>query len=303
MNRPPHHLADHAGDELLSAHLDDAVEGEERVALEEHLAACALCRERLSRLGAHAPALSVEPLDDVARRRLVGNALAAFDDRVVAPRRRPPVWWRSPQLLAAAAVTLLMAIGLTAVLSSGGDDDAESVAANAGGGEGFAIPEDVVVGHIGTFDDPAALRTYLGTEAEQSAGGSGGGAAISGGGAGDSAGSTTGEADQAPADGDEAPTDEGTAAPEPAPQELRAPPARTASRPASEDPGGRADAERCLETLGDAVPADAEIALVATGTFQDQRAVALVFEADGRFLAFVAARDGCTILAFQSFAG
>lgn len=296
MNRPPHHLADHAGDELLSAHLDDAVEGEERVALEEHLAACDRCRERLARLGAHASALSVEPLDDVARRRLVGNALAAFDDRVVAPRRRPPAWWRSPQLLAAAAVTLLMAIGLTTVLSSGGDDNAESVATNAGAGEGFAIPEDVVVGDIGTFDDPAALRTYLGVEAERLSGGSGGGASMSGGDTGDSAGSATGDADEAPAD-------EGAAAPESAPQELRAPPARTGSRPATEDRDGRADAERCLGTLGDTVPADAEIALVATGTFQDQRAVALVFESDGRFLAFVAARDGCTILAFQSFAG
>lgn len=291
MNRPPHHLADHAADELLSAHLDGTVEGEERVALEEHLDACDRCRDRLTRLGAHTSALSVESLDDVTRRRLVGNALEAFDDRVVAARRRPPTWWRSPRLAAAAVVTLLMAIGLTTVLSSGGDDDADSVASGIDADGGSAVPEDVVIGDIGAFDDPAALRNYLGVAAEQVSGGvtsgeSGdsatGGGAITQEGSGGTAG-----AGEAPA-GEEEPTD--------------ASPTRSESR-LSRDADARTAAERCLGALGEAMPTDAEIALVATGTFQDRPAVALVFEAGGRFAAFVAARDDCTILAFQSFPG
>lgn len=298
MNRPPHHLADHAADELLSAHLDDTVEGEERVALEEHLDACDRCRDRRARLGGHASDLGVEPVDDVTRRRLVGNALDAFDDRVMVARRPPPTWWRSPRLAAAAVVTLLVAIGLTTVLAGGGDDRADSVASRAQSGDASAVPGDVVVGHIGAFDDPAALRSYLGIEAERLAEGSGGAALSSGGGADDSA---TDSAGGGSADADEAPADDGTVAPESAPEDVEA--HATVSRAPAEDPAARADAERCLGALGDAMPTDAEIVLVATGTFRDHRAVALVFEADERFAAFVAARADCTILAFQSFPG
>ncbi len=295
MNRPPHHLADHAGDDLLSAHLDDAVEGEERVALEEHLDACDPCQARLARLGAHSSDLRVEPLDDVTRRRLVGTALSAFDDRVVAPRHRPPAWWQSPRLLAAAMVALLLAIGLTTALSQGGDDDADSVAADAQSGEASAIPEDVVIGDIGTFDDPATLRNYLGAEPHTATGGAGAGLGADSSDSDDTSGAAEEGADEI--DGSDAP-----AAESPPPVEA-APTADGRSSQLSPDPDARSDAERCLGALGDAMPTDAEITLVATGTFQDRPAVALVFEADGRFAAFVAARDDCTILAFQSFPG
>lgn len=294
MNRPPHHLADHAGDELLSAHLDDAVEGEERVALEEHLDACDPCQARLALLGAHSSDLRVEPLDDVTRRRLVGTALSAFDDRVVAPRHRPPAWWQSPRLLAAAMVALLLAIGLTTVLSQGGDD-ADSAATRAQGSDASAIPDDVVVGHIGAFDDPATLRNYLGTELHAATGGAAGETSAESSDSDDTSGTADEGADQV--DGSDAPAEES-----PAPVEA-APTAGDRSFQLAPDPDARVDAERCLGALGDAMPTDAEIALVATGTFQDERAVALVFETDGRFAAFVAARDDCTILAFQSFPG
>lgn len=292
MNRPPHHLADHAGDELLSAHLDDAVEGEERVALEEHLDTCDPCQARLARLGAHASDLRVEPLDDVTRRRLVGNALEAFDDRVVAPRRRPPTWWQSPRLLAAAMVALLLAIGLTTVLSRGGDDTADSAASRAQSGDASAIPDDVVIGDIGTFDDPATLRNYLGAELHAATGGGTGGLNAESSDSDDTSGTAEDGTDQL-AGGD---------APAESPQEA-APTAGGRSLQLAPDPDARVDAARCLGALGDAMPTDAEITLVATGTFQDRPAVALVFEADGRFAAFVAARDDCTILAFQSFPG
>ncbi len=294
MNRPPHHLADHAGDELLSAHLDDAVEGEERVALEEHLDACGPCQARRARLGAHASDLHVEPLDDLTRRRLVGNALAAFDDRVVAPRRRPPAWWQSPRLLAAAMVALLLAVGLTTVLSRG-DDNADSVAATAPGGDASAIPDDVVIGDIGTFDDPATLRNYLGTELHAATGGGAAGMSADSSDSDDTSGTAEEDADDL--DGSDAPATESP------PQVEAAPTAGGRSLQLAPDPDARGDAERCLAALGDAMPTDAEITLVATGTFQDRPAVALVFEADGRFAAFVAARDDCTILAFQSFPG
>lgn len=302
MNRPPHHLADHAGDELLSAHLDDAVEGEERVALEEHLDACDPCQARLARLGAHSSDLRVEPLDEVTRRRLVGTALSAFDDRVVAPRHRPPAWWQSPRLLAAAMVALLLAIGLTTVLSQGGDD-ADSVASRAEGGDASAIPEDVIIGDIGTFDDPATLRNSLGAELHTATGGRAAGDSAASSDSGDASGTAEGDTSGTAEEGaDEFDGSDAPAAESPQPMEA-APTADGRSSQPSPDPDARSDAERCLGALGDAMPADAEITLVATGTFQDRPAVALVFESDGRFAAFVAARDDCAILAFQSFPG
>ena len=73
--------------------------------------------------------LAVPPLDDVTRRRLVGNTLAALDqadeaDEVDEPRER-----RSWAPLAAAAVVILLVVAGFVALGQGGDDSSSDTAA------------------------------------------------------------------------------------------------------------------------------------------------------------------------------
>ncbi len=74
-------------------------------------------------------ALAVTPLDDVTRRRLVRNALAALDqadeaDEVDEPRERRS--WAP--LVAAAVVILLVVVGIVALGQGGGDSSSDTAA-------------------------------------------------------------------------------------------------------------------------------------------------------------------------------
>lgn len=94
---------------LLSAYVDDAMRGDERVALDAHLSTCAPCRVLVDDLASiRAAASSLEPLVPPAR---VWHQLAT----AAAAQPRRSAWqlgWFSWRPLTAAAMAVLIAAGL-----------------------------------------------------------------------------------------------------------------------------------------------------------------------------------------------
>lgn len=115
---------------LSGAYAVDALDDDEKVLFEAHLADCADCRAEVASLReashllasttevAPPPALRERLFDDIATVRPVPPVTPRRDDRVEVPRRR-----RAPVLLAAAAAAVLIGGGAVVALQPWDDDE------------------------------------------------------------------------------------------------------------------------------------------------------------------------------------
>lgn len=111
----------------LAVYALDALEPDERAAVDAHLATCAGCREELDAYRATLGRMTVpeEPPDEVwagisEQIRTTSDGDLPAEVVPLAPRRRP--WLRSPRVLAAAAaVVLVLGVGAVLVTLQGSD--------------------------------------------------------------------------------------------------------------------------------------------------------------------------------------
>jgi hypothetical protein len=107
-------MSAHLADELLAAHLDGTLSPSEREAAESHLAVCAQCREELELAGGARDALRALPTELRPPRDIVAAVTREATGRPVvaaAAPSEPPRWYR-----AAAVVAVAAAIGLGAII-------------------------------------------------------------------------------------------------------------------------------------------------------------------------------------------
>jgi hypothetical protein len=307
---------DHLDDEILSALLDGAAESDHGAAPGAHLGSCGSCAARQDELRAARTAVAaapVEPLDDLARRRLVAAALQAADSGAALPagnalRPGGRARWlqRHPTLIGAVAAVLVgLLVGVPFVIGDGGDSERTlSAQAPADLRDESAGP---FVGDLGDLGDRQNVRlrlsgresatdTFAYAPAEPgpspAAGGASGGAPLSaptpsgGGLAGSGARSsappevTAGAAEKAQADSatDAARNTEGFSS--------------------GQDDGGRdrADAAACVATLLDGAARGGRLLRSGVGTYQGRPSVVASFDLEGGTVAFVTARSGCAVL-------
>ena len=285
----------HLDDETLSGAIDGVVDEAGTV----HLSACAECtrrRDELSRARAALAGASVEPLDELTRRRLVAAAVAA---RGTPARSRP--WYARPALAGAAAAAVLVVLVAVPMLS--GRDDA-NLAATAESD----LATGTYLGDLGDLSDPALLRQRLlglaaGEEAatmaaeapeahlaEDSSGGASAGMPVPG-------------AAPAPA----APVPDAfrdvpagaVSSPPAAPEALDATSGPVERRDGAEKSAvlDRAVTEQCTTALAGGPARGATLVAVAGGTYEGTPAVVAAFAADdGTSTAYIAARDDCRLL-------
>ncbi|HEY3669294.1 MAG TPA: hypothetical protein VGN51_00025 [Acidimicrobiia bacterium] len=120
--------------------------------------------------------LEVEPLDEVARRRLVSTAMSetGMPETGMPETRRPPRTWR---WIAAAAAVVVVAVGTVAVVTAnGGHDEPQATRERSTALAPKALEQELAaapdVGDFGDLDDAknlAALRTALGESFASSA--------------------------------------------------------------------------------------------------------------------------------------
>ena len=327
---------DHLDDETLSALLDGASDGASADAA-AHLGACDRCAERQAELSAARAALAaspVEPLDELARRRLVAAAVRAADDApageaaagaAVTGRTR----WaqRHPAVLGSVAAALLaVLVGVPFVVGNHGGGSAEkslSAAPNAAREEAGGV----FLGDLGDLTDRDRLRLRLtgGTAADSASAGTGGAFAPSepaGSAAGGATPSAAAVPSAAPASGGLAgsagsgrtlgPGSPGAPAPAAATptnggvtsaQKSAAPtpPAAGANSPeafASDQPSARdrADADACVAALLKGPARGGRLTGSGVGTWRGRPAVVAAFKLSGGTVAFVTDRSGCAVL-------
>lgn len=303
MNRPPHHLSD----EALSAHADVASDRATRREVEDHLDSCDRCAARLETLSRARDALRgglVEPVDQLARRRLVSRAVsaAAAGGAAGRPSRRVAI------LTAAAAV--VVTVGVVGAARLGGDRGEPQLAIQA---FGLPIGAAEIVEEAGALDDPSQLEAVLRNQVFVAPGGSGGRAAGSGGGsaavsveefdAADSAASAGGqEAPSQIASADEATSgDAGTPATGGPPVAIEAAPTEGFMlRMPSEET--LTAITRCYRAVAGSLSEESRLTAAATGSYSNQRVVVLGFRTKTtRLLAMVLSRNDCSIVTAQSF--
>ena len=316
---------DHLDDEILSALLDgdtsaDGAGGDAAA----HLRACDRCAGRQAELAGARAALAaapVEPLDELARRRLVATALAAAEATPAseAPAAAPISIGRSrarrhPALIgSAAAVVLAVLVGVPFVLDNRGPGSRETLTAQAPLESAGSF-----LGDLGDLSDRDRLRLRL-----------------SGSAAGDTYASAPAEAGPSPAAGapeaapvaSAAPVAGGLAATQGGPvASTTAPPADASTRAAGRNSGGstaskaapespaadtaasnegfagdqsardRADTDRCVAALLNGPARGGRLTRSGTGTYQGRPAIVASFELSGGTEAFITDRDDCDVL-------
>jgi len=307
MNTTPNHL----DDEILSALLDgDAGDGGDSD-VAAHLRACDRCSGRQRELAAARAALAgapVEPVDELTRRRLMANALAA------APAVGRSRWAsRHPALIgSAAAVVLAVLVGIPFVVGDDGKSgDADtSLAAPAPPG---ATQESATayLGDLGDLSDRESLRLRL-TSGQLSD-------TFAYGPMEPGASPAAGAPSAAPV-ASPAPTNGGLASTTTAPgaggrssrpsggggsaEKAASSPAADAAtsnagaQQATDEAAGRdrADTDACVAALLNGPAKGGRLTASGTGSFQNRPAIVAVFDLAGGRVAFVADRSGCGVL-------
>jgi len=171
----------HLADELLSAHVDDALTSDESAKVANHLFTCGACSERVDRLRATRRAVAALPLEAPTRALDLGFTRAP----------RPQPWWqrlvpaRTPSWappLAAAAVVAALAVGLAPALlrATASRQSAETALGAPGRSQKQALPavpaasgapaadSAVTNGAAGSAARPAPGSQFLGSLAADS---------------------------------------------------------------------------------------------------------------------------------------
>lgn len=141
--------------ELISAKVDDALTAEESAALEEHLAACAACRDLLADLEVlhqELPGLAAQPPAD-----LKDHVMAAVHQSKVTPFQSRKTQWRWRSLASLAAVLVLVVVGGSALRQWDG------IASRTGSGQAPAAGAEVAMAQDTGSAAPAALPEDQGT--------------------------------------------------------------------------------------------------------------------------------------------
>lgn len=148
-------MSAHLADELLAAHLDGTLPPSERAAAESHLEVCAQCREELELAGGARDALRALPTELRPPRDVVAEVTRETTGRpVVAPTAPsgPPRWYR-----AAAVVAVAAAIGLGAIIVPrlGGGDQADRALSGGTAAEASRIePSSTAAAGLEAGDGP-----------------------------------------------------------------------------------------------------------------------------------------------------
>jgi hypothetical protein len=289
-----------------------------------HLRACDRCAGRQAELAAARSALAaapVEPLDDLARRRLVAAALAAAEAAPAAevPAAVTPIGrsrWarRHPALIgSAAAVLLAVLVGVPFVVGNGGSGGDHTLAAQAP----VQSSSDSFLGDLGDLSDRDRLRLRLSGASDTYA------AAPAEAGPSPAAGSPAAAPlpVASPGGGGFAGTANGLAA------TTTAPPPAAASRTAGRDTGAggstaskaapesatdsasadqayasdqsardRADTDRCVAALLNGPARGGRLTRAGTGTYRGRPAIVASFELSGGTEAFITDRADCAVL-------
>jgi len=312
--------SDHLDDEIISALLDGDADGEPDAAA--HLRACDRCSGRQAELAGARAALAaarVEPLDELARRRLVAAALAAAGAdpaagvRAVTPIGRSRWARRHPALVgSAAAVVLALLVGVPFVVDKGGSGRDQTLTAQAP----LQNSADSFLGDLGDLSDRDRLRLRLSGLSDSyaavppeagpspAAGAASpaplvGAAPGSGGSAGlpndavvsttlapQASGRTAGPAQEAG----------GSAASKGAPE--AASDRATADQGFSSDQSARdrADTDTCVAALLNGPARGGRLTRAGTGTYRGRPAIVASFELGGGTEAFITDRAGCAVL-------
>ncbi len=141
--------------ELISAKVDGALTAEESAALEEHLAACAACRDLLADLEVlhqELPGLAAQPPAD-----LKDHVMAAVHQSKVTPFQSRKTQWRWRSLASLAAVLVLVVVGGSALRQWDG------IASRTGSGQAPAAGAEVAMAQDTGSAAPAALPEDQGT--------------------------------------------------------------------------------------------------------------------------------------------
>lgn len=320
MNFTPDHLSDEALSALLDGDSDVSGEGSVGVDAAAHLRACDRCARRQAELAGARSALAaaaVEPLDELARRRLIATALAvagsapAGETAAAVPPGRGRWARRHPALIgSAAAVVLAVLVGVPFVLDNAGPGGGETLTAQAP-----LEPGGTFLGDLGDLSDrdrlrlrlsgvvsdsyalppseagpsPAAGATTAAPLAESSPG-AGGLAAKPG----DAVATTMAPA--APAAGSRSSTRQtgGDAATKEAADTATA--ANESFAYDDQSARDRADTDRCVAALLDGPARGGRLIRSATGAYQGRPAVVASFELSGGTVAFITDRSTCEVL-------
>jgi len=308
---------DHLDDEILSALLDGDADaaGADAAA---HLRACDRCAGRQAELAGARAALAaapVEPLDELARRRLVAAALEA--SRTTAADEEPSAavpmgqsrWARRhPAVIgSAAAVLLALLVGVPFVVDNGGPGGDRTLTAQAPRQDSA----DAFLGDLGDLSDRERLRLRLSGVAGETYG-----FAPAEAGPSPAAGAPTAAplAGAAPRSGGLAGTPKDAATTTLSPSAA----GRTAGREGAEEPAlesqatdtatagqgfaadqsarDRADTDTCVAALLDGPARGGRLTRSGTGTYQGRPAIVASFELSGGTVAFITDRSGCAVL-------
>jgi hypothetical protein len=166
MTEPAAPLPPDVVDELLSAALDGELDaaaaelGFTAAEAEARLAATPGTDERRAALAAARPALSVAPVPDDVRTRMIATALDAADDDELA-RRREQRGRRARIVVAlsAAAAAVLVLVGVASLVASQNDDDANVATDAAGGAPTEQLPERANASDLESDDAAGADQT------------------------------------------------------------------------------------------------------------------------------------------------
>ena len=284
----------HLDDETLSAALDKVDDSVDHV-VAAHLAGCAECSHRSERLAAARAALAgapVEPLDDLARRRLVARALAEASPALSATRQ----WYRHPALAGGIAAALLVGIAVTVPILRSGRPGRDTAATSS---EAALLASAPYLGDLGDVSDPSVLRARLRADLESpSAYGTSGSAS-----AGKSADNAAPGGSSAPAPA-LAPAAGGPGSPAPPAARTAAPSAPEAATDASrQDLHSQAQAldqtvtGQCTSTLARGPARGAHLVATGVATYRGDPVVAVAFATERGTTVYLAARDGCRVLA------
>jgi anti-sigma-K factor RskA len=163
----------------LAAYALDALDAEERRLVEEHIAGCAACGERLRWMQpavdvlpatvppeAPPPELKARIMEVVEREGAAATAASAHEEATSRPPRPGLAWFRLRPALAGLGVALLLAAAVAgyAIRSGDGGDSSEVYAARAEGGSGASgrleVAGDAGVLHVAELPPAGPGRVY-----------------------------------------------------------------------------------------------------------------------------------------------
>jgi hypothetical protein len=315
--------SDHLDDELLSAHLDgDRAATDSRPDAAAHVRGCDRCAARQAELAGARTALAaapVEPLDELARRRLVAAALAAATEgtpaaeaTAVTPIGRSRWARRHPALIgSAAAAVLAVLVGVPFVMDNGQPNRDETAAAQAP----LQNSAGTFLGDLGDLSDRDRLRLRLSGAAPSegfaavpaepgppSAAGAPApapmvGAAPGSGGAAGSSREIVASTTMPPSAAKRTAAPEGTSDNSSTAEASSTASADQAySYPGDQSARDRADTDACVAALLNGPAKGGRLTRAGTGTYRGRPAIVASFELSGGNEAFITDRSGCAVL-------